>query len=111
MSVEHLIRADGGDGVTEIRLNRAPVNALSADFLMDFAEMIEGLTEANLERYGVAVIRLKSHGQIGQKLHDLYVSAPGVSEDEWEWASKPRSARRPAPSGKRSTSRRSRRTK
>lgn len=39
-------RRDHGDGVIELSLNRAPVNALSADFLMSFAEMLDDLATA-----------------------------------------------------------------
>lgn len=35
--------SDLGDGIVELQLGRGPVNALSAEFLMDFAEMIAGL--------------------------------------------------------------------
>ncbi len=42
-SADHLIRTDHPDGVTEICLNRAPVNALSPAFLFDFAEMLKEL--------------------------------------------------------------------
>lgn len=38
-----LTRKDHGDGVIELVLGRAPVNALSASFLMDFAAEIEDL--------------------------------------------------------------------
>lgn len=42
--MDHLLRTDHGNGVTEITLQRAPVNALSAEFLMDFADLITELT-------------------------------------------------------------------
>ncbi|MFC3616543.1 enoyl-CoA hydratase/isomerase family protein [Lutimaribacter marinistellae] len=38
-----LERRDHSDGVTEICLQRAPVNALCPEFLMDFAQMVEDL--------------------------------------------------------------------
>lgn len=38
-----IIRNDLGDGVVELVLNRAPVNALTAPFLMDFASRLEGM--------------------------------------------------------------------
>jgi enoyl-CoA hydratase/carnithine racemase len=38
-----LIRTDHGDGIVEISLNRAPVNALSADSLMALADMMTAL--------------------------------------------------------------------
>jgi enoyl-CoA hydratase/carnithine racemase len=34
---------DLGDGITQIILNRAPVNALSAEFLMEFSDTLDGL--------------------------------------------------------------------
>ncbi|MGD9865638.1 MAG: enoyl-CoA hydratase/isomerase family protein [Pseudodonghicola sp.] len=42
-STEYLICTDHGEGVTEIGLNRAPVNALSPEFLMDFAALLDRL--------------------------------------------------------------------
>ncbi|MDU9003255.1 enoyl-CoA hydratase/isomerase family protein [Sedimentitalea todarodis] len=38
--MDHLFRTDHGNGVAEITLRRAPVNALSAGFLMDFADLV-----------------------------------------------------------------------
>jgi enoyl-CoA hydratase/carnithine racemase len=38
-----IIRNDLGEGVVKLVLNRAPVNALTAPFLMDFASRLEGL--------------------------------------------------------------------
>ncbi|MEY8838885.1 enoyl-CoA hydratase/isomerase family protein, partial [Cribrihabitans sp. XS_ASV171] len=38
-----LERREHPDGVIEISLNRAPVNALCPEFLMDFASLLEGL--------------------------------------------------------------------
>ena len=40
-----LIRHDIGGGITRITLNKAPVNALSAAFLMDFAALLEDLAQ------------------------------------------------------------------
>ncbi|KII18065.1 enoyl-CoA hydratase/isomerase family protein [Phaeobacter sp. S60] len=40
-----LIRHAHGDGVVEIKLARAPVNALSPEFLMDFADVINEIGE------------------------------------------------------------------
>ncbi|MFS4583356.1 enoyl-CoA hydratase/isomerase family protein [Phaeobacter sp. C3_T13_0] len=40
-----LIQHSHGDGIVEIKLARAPVNALSAEFLMDFAKLIKDLGE------------------------------------------------------------------
>lgn len=37
------IRTDHGDGIVGIALNQPPVNALSADFLMGFADLLDGL--------------------------------------------------------------------
>lgn len=37
------IRTDEGDGIVRVTLNRGPVNALSANFLMDFSALIDGL--------------------------------------------------------------------
>lgn len=39
-----LTRVDHENGVVEIRLNRAPVNALSAEFLMEFADLVDNLS-------------------------------------------------------------------
>ncbi|WP_424986692.1 enoyl-CoA hydratase/isomerase family protein [Microbulbifer sp. S227A] len=41
--MDHLLRKDRDNGISEIRLRRAPVNALSAEFLMDFAGLIDEL--------------------------------------------------------------------
>lgn len=41
--MEHLSRTEHENGVTEITLRRAPVNALSAELLMDFADLIADL--------------------------------------------------------------------
>lgn len=38
-----LIRTDHGDGVVELALNRAPVNALSAEFLMDLSRTFDAM--------------------------------------------------------------------
>ena len=38
-----LNRVDHPDGITELKLGRAPVNALSPEFLMDFAEQMRSL--------------------------------------------------------------------
>jgi len=43
ISREWLNRRDHGDGVVELQLGRAPVNALSSEFLLDFAAEIESL--------------------------------------------------------------------
>lgn len=43
MTNPDLIRTDHGQGVVEIGLNRAPVNALSPEFLFAFADMLNGL--------------------------------------------------------------------
>lgn len=40
-STDHLIRIDHGDGIAGIGLNRGPVNALSPEFLMGFAAMLD----------------------------------------------------------------------
>lgn len=40
-----LTRSDHGDGVVELGLNRAPVNALSAEFLMSFALEINKMSQ------------------------------------------------------------------
>ncbi|MFV0515484.1 MAG: enoyl-CoA hydratase/isomerase family protein [Jhaorihella sp.] len=45
-----LIRRDHADGVVEVVLNRAPVNALSAGFLMDFAALIDVLASETAVR-------------------------------------------------------------
>ena len=42
-STDTLICSDHGDGVTEIRLNRGPVNALSPALLMDLAALLDRL--------------------------------------------------------------------
>ncbi|WP_171176549.1 enoyl-CoA hydratase/isomerase family protein [Ruegeria sp. HKCCD8929] len=42
---ELLTRTDHGDGIVELGLNRAPVNALSAEFLMDFAARMEAMAQ------------------------------------------------------------------
>ncbi len=43
MTQETLVRTVHRNGLAEIGLNRAPVNALSADFLMGFADLIDSL--------------------------------------------------------------------
>ncbi|AVO39897.1 enoyl-CoA hydratase/isomerase family protein [Pukyongiella litopenaei] len=43
LSDNWILRSDHGGGVIELSLNRAPVNALSADFLMCFGEMLDDL--------------------------------------------------------------------
>lgn len=43
MTAEYLIRIDHDDGVVEIRLDRPPVNALSAAFLSDFGQLVDRL--------------------------------------------------------------------
>lgn len=43
MTSDLLIRTDHGDGIAGIALNRAPVNALSPEFLMGFAAMLDEL--------------------------------------------------------------------
>lgn len=43
MTASALIRREHADGVVELCLNRAPVNALSADFLMDLAATVDDL--------------------------------------------------------------------
>lgn len=40
-SENHLVRTDHSGGIVEIGLNRAPVNALSPDMLMDFADLLD----------------------------------------------------------------------
>lgn len=45
MTTGDLMCVDHANGVVEVRLNRAPVNALSADFLMGFAGLIEALAQ------------------------------------------------------------------
>jgi enoyl-CoA hydratase len=40
-----LRREDLDDGITRVTLSRAPVNALNPEFLMQFADLLEGLTE------------------------------------------------------------------
>ncbi|SLN40367.1 putative enoyl-CoA hydratase echA8 [Falsiruegeria litorea R37] len=40
---EHLIRTDHEGGIVEIGLNRAPVNALSPEFLFSFKDLLDGL--------------------------------------------------------------------
>lgn len=42
-STNHLILTDHGEGITEITLSRAPVNALSPQLLMDFAALLDRL--------------------------------------------------------------------
>jgi enoyl-CoA hydratase/carnithine racemase len=49
-SRENLTRRDHGDGVIELVLGRAPVNALSAAFLMDFADEIQELGQDDTVR-------------------------------------------------------------
>lgn len=49
-SRENLTRKDHGDGVIELGLGRAPVNALSAAFLMDFADEIQELGQDDAVR-------------------------------------------------------------
>ncbi len=44
------IRKDHGDGMTEIMLNRAPVNALSAESLMGLVDLMRDLAEDNSVR-------------------------------------------------------------
>lgn len=46
----NLTRKDHGDGVVELVLGRAPVNALSAIFLMDFAAEIEAMGQDDAVR-------------------------------------------------------------
>ncbi len=41
MSADLFIRTDHGDGIVELSVNRAPVNALSAKLLMDLAELMQ----------------------------------------------------------------------
>lgn len=43
--MELLDHIDHGDGIVEIVLNRAPVNALSASLLMNFAHLIQDLED------------------------------------------------------------------
>ncbi len=43
MTQDRLVRTDHENGVVQIGLNRAPVNALSADFLMEFSDLIDVL--------------------------------------------------------------------
>jgi enoyl-CoA hydratase/carnithine racemase len=43
-----IIRNDLGEGVVELVLNREPVNALTAPFLMDFASTLEGIAAETL---------------------------------------------------------------
>ncbi|WP_164658996.1 enoyl-CoA hydratase/isomerase family protein [Tropicibacter sp. Alg240-R139] len=43
-ATNHLIRTNHDDGVIEIGLNRAPVNALSPDFLFDFKDLLDELS-------------------------------------------------------------------
>jgi enoyl-CoA hydratase/carnithine racemase len=45
-----LIRTDHGDGVSEICLNRAPVNALSPAFLMEFGDLVNDMAADNSVR-------------------------------------------------------------
>lgn len=45
---------DLGDGITQIILNRAPVNALSAEFLMEFSDTLDHLATENSVR-GVVI--------------------------------------------------------
>ncbi len=40
---QHLIRKDHGEGIVAIELSRAPVNALSPEFLMGFAKLLQEL--------------------------------------------------------------------
>ena len=40
MTQKDLFRISHENGVVELRLNRGPVNALSAEFLIDFADLI-----------------------------------------------------------------------
>jgi enoyl-CoA hydratase len=44
-TVSQLIRTDHCDGIVEIGLNRAPVNALSTEFLMEFAGLLDDLAD------------------------------------------------------------------
>lgn len=41
--MKHIQCHDLGDGISQIMLNRAPVNALSADFLMEFSDTLDKL--------------------------------------------------------------------
>ncbi|MFC3118077.1 enoyl-CoA hydratase/isomerase family protein [Jhaorihella thermophila] len=54
-----LVRRDHGDGVIELQLNREPVNALSAAFLMDFAGEIGRLGQDDAVRAIVISSALK----------------------------------------------------
>ncbi|MCA0873368.1 enoyl-CoA hydratase/isomerase family protein [Seohaeicola saemankumensis] len=47
---DHLIRTDHPDGVTEICLNRVPVNALSPGFLFDLADLLKELEADDIVR-------------------------------------------------------------
>ena len=44
MTQKDLFRISHENGVVELRLNRGPVNALSAEFLIDFADLIDDLS-------------------------------------------------------------------
>ncbi len=54
-----LIQCDHADGVIELQLNRVPVNALSADFLMDFAATLDRLGQDDSVRAIVISSALK----------------------------------------------------
>lgn len=57
--MDHLFRTDHENGVTEITLSRTPVNALSAAFLMGFADLIAGLNSDQSVRAIVISSNLK----------------------------------------------------
>lgn len=50
MSADFFIRTDHGEGIAELSINRAPVNALSAELLMDLAELMQDMGRDNAVR-------------------------------------------------------------
>ncbi|MEX0286144.1 MAG: enoyl-CoA hydratase/isomerase family protein [Paracoccaceae bacterium] len=73
-----VIRNDLGDGVVRLVLNRAPVNALTPPFLMEFASVLDALAEED----GVRAVVLQSAFKVYSAGLDLKAAQSFSPEDQ-----------------------------